>query len=89
MAARNWIFAVAVAVAVFLSLSTFSSAQDLQIVNAERRVSIFSLKSSFLNTSISTFNGIFKSMNFLLIGHFMYRRTLIDNVIFNFINLKV
>ncbi|KAH0869472.1 hypothetical protein HID58_076494 [Brassica napus] len=42
MAARNWIFAVAVAVAVFLSLSTFSSAQDLQIVNAERRIDLSS-----------------------------------------------
>ncbi|KAH0924044.1 hypothetical protein HID58_024062 [Brassica napus] len=38
MAARNWIFAVAV----FLSLSTFSSAQDLQIVNAERRIDLSS-----------------------------------------------
>ncbi|CAF2090783.1 BnaA06g34690D [Brassica napus] len=40
MPARNWIFAVAVAL--FLSLSTFSSAQDLQIVNAERRIDLSS-----------------------------------------------
>uniref|UniRef100_A0A1J3F8T6 Dolichyl-diphosphooligosaccharide--protein glycosyltransferase subunit 1 n=1 Tax=Noccaea caerulescens TaxID=107243 RepID=A0A1J3F8T6_NOCCA len=40
MAARIWIFSVVVAV--FLSLSAFSSAQDLQIVNAERRIDLSS-----------------------------------------------
>ncbi|CAH2045850.1 unnamed protein product [Thlaspi arvense] len=40
MATRIWIFAVVVAV--FLSLSAFSSAQDLQIVNAERRIDLSS-----------------------------------------------
>ncbi|KAG2261672.1 hypothetical protein Bca4012_013622 [Brassica carinata] len=40
MASRIWIFAVVVAV--FLSLSSFSSAQDLQIVNAERRIDLSS-----------------------------------------------